>query len=93
MHIRRAIHIYRALLKAGIVSREGNEVRIVDELQVGFALNQPLSPFAVAAIELLDRTDPGTPSTSSPSSSPLWRIPGRCFMPSRTEPGVKRSRR
>jgi superfamily II RNA helicase len=58
-HIRRAIHIYRALLKAGIVAREGNEVRIVDQLQVGFALNQPLSPFAVAAIEILDRTDPG----------------------------------
>jgi hypothetical protein len=34
---------------------EGRTVRIVDELQVDFALNQPLSTFALAAIELLDR--------------------------------------
>jgi superfamily II RNA helicase len=59
MHIRRAIHIYRALLKAGMVSQSNGDIRVVDELQVGFALNQPLSPFAVAAIEVLGRDDPG----------------------------------
>ena len=58
-HIRRAIAIYRGLRAAGIVTQEGGVVRVVDELQLDFALNQPLSPFAVAAIELLDRTDPG----------------------------------
>lgn len=30
-------------------------MRLVDDLQVDFALNQPLSPFALAAFELLDR--------------------------------------
>jgi hypothetical protein len=58
-HIRRAIAIYRGLRAAGIVTQAGGVVRVVDELQLDFALNQPLSPFAVAAIELLDRTDPG----------------------------------
>jgi hypothetical protein len=31
------------------------------DLQFDFALNQPLSPFALAAIELLDRSDPSYP--------------------------------
>ncbi len=58
-HIRRAIAIYRGLRAAGLVSQEDGAIRIVDELQLGFALNQPLSPFAVAAIELLSRDEPG----------------------------------
>ena len=63
-HIRRAIANYRALLAAGVIERlpepdaQGRRVRIVDELQLDFALNQPLSPFALAAIELLDRESP-----------------------------------
>jgi hypothetical protein len=63
-HIRRAIANYRALLAAGVIERlpdpdaQGRSVRIVDELQLDFALNQPLSPFALAAIELLDRESP-----------------------------------
>ncbi|HEX3782521.1 MAG TPA: DUF3516 domain-containing protein [Pseudonocardiaceae bacterium] len=66
-HIRRAIANYRALLAAGVIERlpepdaEGRIVRIVDELQLDFALNQPLSPFALAAIELLDRESPSYP--------------------------------
>jgi superfamily II RNA helicase len=58
-HIRRAIHIFRALRTAGIVEQEGRKAYITDALQLGFALNQPLSPFAVAAIELLGRDEPG----------------------------------
>jgi superfamily II RNA helicase len=54
-HIRRAIAIYRALLAAGVVESNGGEVRLTGDLQIDFALNQPLSPFALAAIELLDR--------------------------------------
>jgi superfamily II RNA helicase len=60
-HIRRAIAIYRALRGAGIVEElaepdpEGRRVRVVGDLQLDFALNQPLSPFALAALELLDR--------------------------------------
>jgi superfamily II RNA helicase len=63
-HIRRAIAIYRALLAAGVVERLpepdelGRTVRLTDDLQLDFALNQPLSPFALAAIELLDRDSP-----------------------------------
>ncbi|MDQ3886850.1 MAG: DUF3516 domain-containing protein, partial [Actinomycetota bacterium] len=63
-HIRHAIAIYRALLAAGVVERlnepdeEGRTARITVDLQLDFALNQPLSPFALAAIELLDRESP-----------------------------------
>jgi superfamily II RNA helicase len=57
-HIRRAIAIYRALLAAGVVESVEGEVRLTDDLQFDFALNQPLSPFALAAIELLDRESP-----------------------------------
>jgi superfamily II RNA helicase len=60
-HIHRAIEIYRALLAGGVVERLaepdelGRYVRLTVDLQYDFALNQPLSPFALAAIELLDR--------------------------------------
>ncbi|MBB5872888.1 superfamily II RNA helicase [Allocatelliglobosispora scoriae] len=58
-HIRRTIAIYRALRTAGIVEQsESGEIRVTGDLQLGFALNQPLSPFAVAAIELLDAASP-----------------------------------
>ena len=40
---------------------EGRRVRIVGDLQLDFALNQPLSPFALAALELLDRDSPDYP--------------------------------
>ena len=59
-HIHRAIEIYRALLAGGVVERldepdeDGRYVRVTVDLQFDFALNQPLSPFALAAIELLD---------------------------------------
>src|SRR5580692_7068488 len=60
-HIHRAIEIYRALLAGGVVERldepdeKGRWVRLTVDLQYDFALNQPLSPFALAAIELLDK--------------------------------------
>jgi superfamily II RNA helicase len=66
-HIRRAFAIYRALLAGGVVERldepdeEGRRWRLTVDLQDDFALNQPLSPLALAAIELLDRDDPGYP--------------------------------
>ncbi|MGH8939452.1 MAG: DUF3516 domain-containing protein, partial [Actinomycetes bacterium] len=61
-HIRHAIGIYRALLAGEVVERlaapeaDGRQVRLTVDLQPDFALNQPLSPFAVAALELLDST-------------------------------------
>jgi superfamily II RNA helicase len=63
-HIRRAIAIYRSLLDGGIVERlpepdaQGRIVRLTVDLQADFALNQPLSTFALAAFELLDPQSP-----------------------------------
>ncbi|MCQ9164710.1 RNA helicase [Arthrobacter sp. STN4] len=64
--IRKALGIYRELLGAGIVERipedeleaDGRTVRLTTHLQMNFALNQPLSPFALAALELLDPVSP-----------------------------------
>src|SRR5262252_7944405 len=64
-HIRRAFAIYRALLAGGVVERldepdeQGRRWRLTVDLQEDFALNQPLSPLALAAIGLLDRDSPG----------------------------------
>ncbi len=64
-HISQAIAIYRSLLAGGVVEQldepdeEGRYARLTVDLQDDFALNQPLSTFALAAIELLD---PATPS-------------------------------
>jgi superfamily II RNA helicase len=66
-HISRAIAIYRALLAGGVVERlaepdeQGRLVRLTVDLQYDFALNQPLSPLALAAISLLDPAVPGYP--------------------------------
>jgi len=63
-HIRSAIAIYRALLAGGVVERlsapdeNGRTVALTVDLQPNFALNQPLSAFAVAALDLLDRDAP-----------------------------------
>ena len=61
---RRAIAVYRTLRTAGVIEQTGGgfggdaRVRLTVELQSDFALNQPLSPFALAALELLDREAP-----------------------------------
>lgn len=63
-HIRRVIAIYRSLLDGGVVERldepdaEGRIVRLTVDLQSDFALNQPLSTFALASFELLDPESP-----------------------------------
>jgi superfamily II RNA helicase len=57
-HIHRAIEIYRALLAGGVVERTESGARLTVDLQFDFALNQPLSPFALAAISLLDVESP-----------------------------------
>ena len=59
-HVRSAIGVYRSLLAAGVVERlaepdeHGRTIRLTVDLPADFALNQPLSTFALAAIELLD---------------------------------------
>ncbi|HEY3687369.1 MAG TPA: DUF3516 domain-containing protein [Streptosporangiaceae bacterium] len=63
-HIRRAISIYRSLLSSGVVEKLdrpdslGRWITVTGDLQFDFALNQPLSPFALAAVELLDPSAP-----------------------------------
>ncbi|MGH8862944.1 MAG: DUF3516 domain-containing protein, partial [Jatrophihabitantaceae bacterium] len=59
--VRAAIRAYRALLAAGVIERldvpdaTGRTVRLTADLPLNFALNQPLSTFALAALDLLDR--------------------------------------
>jgi len=66
-HIHRAIGIYRTLLAGGVVEKltepdeQGRMARLTVDLQEDFALNQPLSPLALAAIELLDANSPEYP--------------------------------
>ena len=68
-HVRRAIAVYRSLRAAGVIERPWVEdptaphgrrrtVRLTQDLPANFALNQALSPFAYAALDLLDREDP-----------------------------------
>ncbi len=59
-HIREAIGIARSLLQAGVLERlpepdtDGRRYRLTVDLPPDFALNQPLSTFALAAIDVLD---------------------------------------
>ncbi len=58
--IHQTIGLYRGLLAAGIVEEipsstpSGKDAQLTRDLQRDFALNQPLSPFALAALDLLD---------------------------------------
>ena len=54
---RRALAIFRTLVDAGIVQTADGDIRLTVDLQPNFALNQPLSPFALAAISLLTPED------------------------------------
>ncbi|MFD3038402.1 DEAD/DEAH box helicase [Mycolicibacterium senegalense] len=61
-HIREAVGIARSLLQAGVVERldqpeaDGRRYRLTVDLPPDFALNQPLSTFALAAVDVLDPT-------------------------------------
>lgn len=61
---RRAIGILRELLVTDVVvvndspDAWGNRLELTVELQADFALNQPLSPFALAAFELMETDSP-----------------------------------
>lgn len=57
--LRRSLAIYRSLRTAGVVTQDPDgTIRLTVDLQPNFALNQPLSPFALAALELLDPDAP-----------------------------------
>ncbi|MFV0632760.1 DEAD/DEAH box helicase [Demequina sp.] len=68
-HMRQALRIYRSLRVAGVVERvrvpdpshprgERPSVRLTIDVPRNFALNQPLSPFALAAMDLLNAESP-----------------------------------
>jgi len=66
-HIRHLADIYSSLLQAGVVEHLSSSraqelgvsrLQLVADLPDDFALNQPLSPFALAAFELLDPDSP-----------------------------------
>ena len=81
-HIRRAIAMYRSLLRSGVVERldepdaDDRLVRVTIDLQADFALNQPLSPFVLEAVDHLDPESETTPSTCCRSSSRCSRTRG-----------------
>ncbi len=62
--VRRAVAIYRTLLAAGVVERldppdaNGRRMRLTENLPYDFALNQPLSTYALATFETLDPESP-----------------------------------
>jgi superfamily II RNA helicase len=51
--LRQALAIYRTLRTAGVVEDDGGSIRLTVDLQPNFALNQPLSPFALAVFDLI----------------------------------------
>jgi hypothetical protein len=63
-HLRQALAIYRTLRTAEVVTQVPNPdggnpiIRLTVDLQPNFALNQPLSPFALAVFDLLDVESP-----------------------------------
>ncbi|GAB2694357.1 superfamily II RNA helicase [Microbacterium marinum] len=57
---RRAIALFRTLVVAEIVVADATGIHLTVDLQPNFALNQPLSPFALAAIDLLSPDDAET---------------------------------
>ncbi|GAA2524654.1 DEAD/DEAH box helicase [Rarobacter incanus] len=67
-HARMALQIYTSLRQAGVVEhtsyrddrgRLRARVRLTRDIPDQFAMNQPLSPFALAAQDLFDTEDPG----------------------------------
>lgn len=66
-HLRRLAEIYQSMRQAGVVEHASSaqaltdgrpRLRLVADLPDDFALNQPLSPFALAAVDLLDPDSP-----------------------------------
>lgn len=57
--ILRTLELVRGLLNAGIIARDEDNAEgsyhLTEDLQRDFALNQPLAPFALAALSLLDK--------------------------------------
>ena len=86
---RRALAIFRTLRAAEVVTLDAStgEIRLTVELQPNFALNQPLSPFALAAIGLLD-PDSTAAASRAPATFGESREP-RTIEPESSEDGAE----
>ncbi len=66
---RQALAIYRTLRTAEIVNQSaGGDISLTEDLQQNFALNQPLSPFALAVFDLLQ------PAEDAVQTSPTYAL-------------------
>ena len=61
---RRAIELFRGLTESEIVEvtgtadNQGRRIRLVEDLQLDFQMNQPLAPFAITFLDSLDEDSP-----------------------------------
>ncbi|MEX1080374.1 MAG: DUF3516 domain-containing protein [Homoserinimonas sp.] len=68
--MRQALSIYRTLRTAEIVQETPQGIRLTVDLQPNFALNQPLSPFALAVFDLIspaEGAEAGVPEEHEPT--------------------------
>ena len=96
---RRALRLARSLVQSGVVTRldeldeHGRRYALTVDLPADFALNQPLSHFALAAFDVLDpESDDYTLDLVSVVESVLEPL-ARSWLSSSTTPGAKRSPR
>ncbi|MEM9652137.1 MAG: DUF3516 domain-containing protein [Actinomycetota bacterium] len=81
-HIKRSIAIYRSLLEADLLERltepdeEGRTIRVNFDLQDEFALHQPLSLWAIEAIDQLDPDDEGYALSALTTVESVLESPG-----------------
>lgn len=81
-HIKRTISIYRSLLDADLLEtldepdEEGRRVRVNFDLQNEFALHQPLSLWAIEAIDQLDPDDDGYALSALTTVESVLESPG-----------------
>lgn len=81
-HIKRSISIYRSLLDAELLERlpepdeEGRTIRVNFDLQDEFALHQPLSLWAIEAIDQLDPEDEGYALSALTTVESVLESPG-----------------
>ena len=82
LHVR-AAEVLQTLIDAGVVVHDVDEngqdaYSVTMDLPEDFALDQPLSPFLLAALELLDPESLSTRSTWFPWSRQRWKTRVRC---------------
>ena len=72
---RQALAIYRTLRTAEIVQQSAKgEITLTVDLQQNFALNQPLSPFALAVFDLLQPAEVSPLATAPAERSPTYAL-------------------